>query len=516
MTTMPTIERSMHIIPLTKIQESAFNPRKTFTGIDELASNIEEHGVLQPVLVRPVGAGYEIVFGARRLRASKKAKMTHIPCEIRELDDVTALELCVVENCQRVDVHPLEEAEGYEMLHAKHKLAVEEIAAKVNKSTAQIYARMKLLDLIPEARKAFYDGKLTAGVAIQLARLATSVQKDALKDLTPPYKQGDPTSVREATDLIARRYHLKLADAPFDRNDAKLVPKAGACGPCPKRTGNQTELFPDVKSKDTCTDAKCFAEKKEAAWKKRVKEATAAGVKVIQATQSEYSPPNGFIDVNSTCFADPKKRTFRELMKNGMPDQLDAIWKRSDGDVKELIHAPKVRAIVLKQGHRFMAEVETRGNGPAPAKPKSSANSKLERMAMQLARNAIVAAVERVPVKRGLFSSIVFELDMGAMGCGLGEVCERRGIKGNPKTVVAKMKEAQLRGVVAEMMMGITDNMAQVLGTHHTDQVSTLAETYGIDLKKIRTQAKTTLEAAEKTKTLVKRMVKPAKKKGRK
>lgn len=492
MTTMPTSERTFHIIPITKIQESAFNPRKTFTGIDELADNIAEHGVLQPVLVRPVGSGYEIVFGARRFRAAKKAKMTHIPAEIRELADVTALELCVVENCQRVDVHPLEEAEGYETLHTKHKLSVEEIAAKVNKSVAQIYARMKLLDLIPEARKAFYDGKLSAGVAIQLARLAVSVQKDALKELTPAYKQGDSISVREAGDIIARRFHLKLVDAPFDRDDAKLVPKAGACGPCPKRTGNQTELFPDVKSKDTCTDAKCFAEKKEAAWKQRMKKEVDAGVKVL-VSKEEYSHPAGFVRLDSTCYADPKHRTFRDLLKGQLPDQLDMVFRNRDGDVMDLLSAQRAKALMLKAGHKFAQDPEPRGGATTP-KPKKPADAKLDRLTMQLARNAIVAAIERVPSKPGLFTSIIFELDGGMSGVGLGDVLDRRGIKGNPKTAVAKMKESQLRGVVAEMMMGISDNVGQVLGYTSRDMVKTLADVYSVDLKKIARDAKAKLD----------------------
>src|SRR5690349_17174572 len=104
------------LIAIDSIDESSTNPRKTFDKkeLDELAEDIKIHGVLQPVLVRPRGVRYELVFGTRRLRAARAAGLKIIPSTVRELDDATALELQIVENAKRADIHPLEEAEAYE------------------------------------------------------------------------------------------------------------------------------------------------------------------------------------------------------------------------------------------------------------------------------------------------------------------------------------------------------------------------------------------------------------------
>ena len=113
---VPPVVSSIQDIPLAKIRESKTNPRRVFddTKLAELAENIRQHGVLQPILVRPLPEGeagmYELVAGARRFRASKIAKRESIPATVRELTDAQALELQVIENVQRVDVHPLDEA----------------------------------------------------------------------------------------------------------------------------------------------------------------------------------------------------------------------------------------------------------------------------------------------------------------------------------------------------------------------------------------------------------------------
>ncbi len=125
-------------IPLEQIVESPTNQRRTFRDLDELADTIRAHGVLQAVLVRPLGADFELVFGARRFRAAKLAGLSHIPATVRELSDAAALELQLIENSKRDDVHPLEEADGYRELHERHHVPIEEIAAKLNPFTCEV------------------------------------------------------------------------------------------------------------------------------------------------------------------------------------------------------------------------------------------------------------------------------------------------------------------------------------------------------------------------------------------
>lgn len=174
-------------IALTAIRESKTNPRRAFAqdALDELTESIRRHGVLQPVLVRPIKAGrngvaYELVAGARRLRASKAAELSEIPALVRELTDKEVLEVQVIENLQRTDLHPLEEAEGYRQLHEKHGYPVEDLAAKVGKSKAYVYARLKLCALTDEAKEAFLGDRITPGHAVLLARLKPEDQARAL------------------------------------------------------------------------------------------------------------------------------------------------------------------------------------------------------------------------------------------------------------------------------------------------------------------------------------------------
>src|SRR5229473_6644975 len=177
--TIPPVVSSVQDIPLNRIQESKTNPRRTFdeAKLAELASNIRQHGVLQPILVRPLPDGkdgfFELVAGARRYRASKRAGRESIPATVRELTDTQCLELQLIENLQRADVHELDEAQGYAALMQlqPETYTVETISAKVGKSQAYVYGRLRLTQLIPEAKQAFYEDKLTVAHAFEIARL---------------------------------------------------------------------------------------------------------------------------------------------------------------------------------------------------------------------------------------------------------------------------------------------------------------------------------------------------------
>src|SRR5579885_2765456 len=172
---------------LSRIAESKSNPRRQFdeTKLAELADNIRMHGVLQPVLVRPMPGAepgfYELVAGARRYRASKLAKRETIPATVRELTDAQCLELQLIENLQRADVHELDEARGYAaLMHLQPKTyTVETLAEKIGRSEKYVYARLRLTHLVDEAQQAFYAGKLTVAHAFEIARLTPDATKSA-------------------------------------------------------------------------------------------------------------------------------------------------------------------------------------------------------------------------------------------------------------------------------------------------------------------------------------------------
>jgi ParB family chromosome partitioning protein len=183
---LSTPAASFVVVPLAQLREHPLNPRKRFDEVQlaELARSIKEKGILNPLLVRPRANGgtasYEILAGARRFRASKIAGVPDAPVIVREMDDVAALELLVIDNDQREDVHPLEEAEGYRQLMARGKYDVARIAARIGRSVKYVYDRVKLLSLTKDAQKAFLEGKMTAGHAILLARLQPKDQERAM------------------------------------------------------------------------------------------------------------------------------------------------------------------------------------------------------------------------------------------------------------------------------------------------------------------------------------------------
>jgi ParB family chromosome partitioning protein len=167
------------MIPIGQVRESSLNPRRSFdeTAMQELIASVKIHGVVTPVLVRPTGKTYELAAGHRRFRAAKAAGLTELPAVVRSMKDDEFLEVLTIENMQRADIHPLDEAHGYHNLIAKCGHDVERIAERVGRSVKYVYDRMKLLELIRPAQKLFLEDKISAGHAILLARLTPSEQE---------------------------------------------------------------------------------------------------------------------------------------------------------------------------------------------------------------------------------------------------------------------------------------------------------------------------------------------------
>jgi len=170
-------------MPIADLFESKQNPRQRFDpeGLKELEASIREKGVLTPLLVRKNGKAYEIAAGHRRYRAAKALGLEAVPVVVREMTDTELLEVLVIENDQREDVHPLEEADGYRrLLMPGTGYDVARVAARIGRSEKYVYDRMKLLQLVPQAQRLFLEGKFDAGHAILLARLKPADQKRAI------------------------------------------------------------------------------------------------------------------------------------------------------------------------------------------------------------------------------------------------------------------------------------------------------------------------------------------------
>lgn len=189
MTSLTTPTRvGFHELETNQLVPSTLNPRKRARGIADLAASIREAGIIEPLLVRPTvmitdddAPVYEVIAGSRRLAAAAEAGLLFVPCLVRELTDAQALELAIIENNQRGDVHPLEEAEAFQHLRRLDRAYTPEIvAAKIGRPLAYVKSRLRLLNLTGEAREAFADEEITIGHAERLARLAPDVQERAL------------------------------------------------------------------------------------------------------------------------------------------------------------------------------------------------------------------------------------------------------------------------------------------------------------------------------------------------
>lgn len=270
-------------LPLNLLTESTTNPRHVFenAALKELAESIRVQGVLSPLLVRPLTEqGFEIVAGSRRYRAAQMAEAATVPVRIVNLTDAESLEAQLVENLIRSDVHPMEEANGFRALLnlEEPKYSIEQIAARTGKNPSFVAARLRLTELVPAAVEAFYREEIGVGHALLLAKLQPAQQEQALANcFREDWGSGGGKAkrillpVRHLQHWIEHNVLLLLKQAPFNKRDAQLVPAAGSCVDCPKRTGNNKLLFAEwAENESQCTDPNCYATKLEAHVQKQV------------------------------------------------------------------------------------------------------------------------------------------------------------------------------------------------------------------------------------------------------
>ncbi|HEY3412313.1 MAG TPA: ParB/RepB/Spo0J family partition protein [Armatimonadota bacterium] len=157
-------------LPVAKIEPNPYQPRTVFNevALQELAASIQQHGVLQPVIVRPSGSGYQLVSGERRLQASRRANLSTIPAVIQSYDDRTVLEIAIVENVQREDISPLEAARAYKRLIEEFGLTQEQVALRVGKSRPAVSNTLRLLKLPKIIQQSLACGDITEGHARSL------------------------------------------------------------------------------------------------------------------------------------------------------------------------------------------------------------------------------------------------------------------------------------------------------------------------------------------------------------
>ena len=189
-------------LPISQVETCSSQPRKRFDdeSLQELADSISQHGIIQPLTVRKLSSGYyQIIAGERRWRAARLAGLQEVPVIVIEADDRKAAELAMIENLQREDLNPMEEAAGFQSLIESYHMTQEEAAQRVGKARSAVTNALRLLGLTPSVRKLVEEGKLSAGHARALVPLSPSLQESAANAIV-----SGGLSVRQTEALVKR------------------------------------------------------------------------------------------------------------------------------------------------------------------------------------------------------------------------------------------------------------------------------------------------------------------------
>ena len=189
-------------LPISQVETCSSQPRKRFDdeSLQELADSISQHGIIQPLTVRKLSSGYyQIIAGERRWRAARLAGLQEVPVIVIEADDRKVAELAMIENLQREDLNPMEEAAGFQSLIESYHMTQEEAAQRVGKSRSAVTNALRLLGLTPSVRKLVEEGKLSAGHARALVPLSPSLQESAANAIV-----SGGLSVRQTEALVKR------------------------------------------------------------------------------------------------------------------------------------------------------------------------------------------------------------------------------------------------------------------------------------------------------------------------
>lgn len=346
---MPVTELLVEVF-LDQIEPSPFN-RKKFNEkqLEELAASIVlTDGVIEPVILRRIDgskASYQLVAGERRWLASKRAaekmgfQRKTIKSIVKTLTDAQAIELTLIENAQREDVHPLELCKTYKALMGEKDSTTgkpytrELIAERVKKSYSLVCNILQADQLGPEIQKACLDGKISGSVALEICKYQPQdqekiflqcfggAQKDtwnddteygSIKEVAKDKDAESSVSVRRLRDWIANNIHIDLSKAPFSTTDELLLKGVTSCLKCPKRTGSNPGLFAetqDVQKGDICTDPGCYSAKKEAFVQIRIAEEQrkAAPVAAPSPSSNASTPVKGMGTSFSQSAAKPAK-----------------------------------------------------------------------------------------------------------------------------------------------------------------------------------------------------------------
>jgi len=462
-------------VPLDKIVVIPGRNNRTVFDPDamaELTESVRTRGVIEPIVLRLLptqDSQFELVFGERRLRASKSAGKETIPAIVRQLSDADVLEVILIENLQREDISPLDEAHGYARLMKEHGYTVDQVAAKVGKQKRTVYARLQLTRLAPAVGNALQSGKLDASRGLLLARIPDpQQQRKAMNEILKGDYSG-PYSTREAEGHIQRQYMTDLRQVPFPLADAALLPRAGACTVCAKNLRNQSAAVdsgrrtqnsrPLSRPADRCTDPACCKQKIEAFKTQILKKAIFEGDTIISPHESNESAK--YVSLDACCYDDPKRRNYETLLRRWFVPVYVAVDDR--GQVRRVVARTEAVKALKAAGYDFAAAVasDARSSSASDAASIRERKKTLEKqkLAVNIVRQIEDAARRGIPRAKEFWPMMArVALDLVSWGSE-SLVLKARGHRGvNPerghvlKADLASMNEPEARGLFVALL----------------------------------------------------------------
>lgn len=529
-------EEQISHIEIGKIHPSKTNPRKNFDAekLKDLADSIRTQGIIQPLLVRPAWCMgktaeqiqlingdapavdfLELVAGERRHRAANMAQLSRVPVIIRFLGDQETLELQLIENLQRDDLDPFEEAAGYQQLlnlrdgHGKPIHTVDTIHRRVSKPRRRVWYRLKLL-AVPDAVRVSVLG---GGLSVQAAELIGSIPTKELRAaaaeeiLHPAMREGPlpvngPGGVRE---VISLRYMRSLVGAPFDPTDKELVAVmeddqtgerigGGACGDCPMRTGNMEAIIGKTKRPDVCTNPQCFLKKSDVYFERLMETAVKDGKRVLTSKEAaDVFDEDGsiYLDCDYVVISGkPDPQEVRQDFTGRMPrwqallEGLESkpqilIARDPKGRVVELVdRALAIEAVNLaakQKGEKSIfdrtaarplssnraSSAATAGNGDAEPewKRQDRKNREIAKLNFQITlagMTELIAAIDKGGPVKGFWDALIEAsiTHAGHDGCWL--ICKRLGL--DPKAENGHTNIEGVQGAALEYGLTLPDD----------------------------------------------------------
>ncbi len=539
-------------LDLDMIDVDPEQPRRYFdeAKLLELAGSIRAHGVQMRVKVRRRGGRFLLVYGERRWRASNLEgpeldaigpKRTTIPATIEELTDSEVRDLQLIENGQRADLHPLEEADAFKAKMEKDGDSVKSIAGKIQKSPGYVHAKLKLCTLAAAARQALLDGRLTETHVLKLAQVPANQQdqatRDALgesewqaydSDVQPReldvvdgkgklVKERQPLSSRQLEVHLQRRYMRKLSLATFKLDDAELIAEVGACGPCPHRSGNQLELAGAVRGADLCTNPTCFTNKTAAHWDIEAAAAIRDGKRVLTDQEStgifdhtgtRTSLVSKYVDPVDALPFELKERSDKAswaALVGGAPIQKFLV-RDGAGAARTLIDRSTAEAAAIKAGTlRPVKKSPAKASGSVKPKDfkeqqrKAARALEVEQKAGRIAQGMIAEAAALEGSKgdeRALARHIACGVIRLASSAAVDSVVRRRNLVVAGKAGDAEIKalEKYVDGAEPPALRGL---VVELLAAGSAAELKDAAELLGVDLKAAKATAAAATKAEE-------------------